>query len=54
MDNVPGDYRAFYAQFRDAMLGVAEAPVSTEQALQLMRLLEAGAESARSGRRITL
>jgi predicted dehydrogenase len=54
VDNVPGDYRAFYAQFRDAMLGVAEAPVSTAQALQLMRLLEAGAESARSGRRMTL
>ena len=54
VDNVPGDYRAFYAAFRDAMLGVGEAPVSTAQALQLMRLLDAGAESARSGRRVTL
>ncbi|WP_353085670.1 oxidoreductase [Stenotrophomonas sp.] len=54
VDNVPGDYRAFYAAFRDAMLGVGEAPVSTAQALQLMRLLEAGAESARSGQRVAL
>ena len=54
VDNVPGDYRAFYAAFRDAMLGVGEAPVSTAQALQLMRLLDAGAESARSGRRVAL
>lgn len=54
VDNVPGDYRAFYAGFRDAMLGVGEAPVTTAQALQLMHLLEAGAESSRSGRRVTL
>lgn len=54
VDNVPGDYRVFYAAFRDAMLGTGEAPVSTQQALQLMRLLDAGRHSADSGQRIDL
>ncbi len=54
VDNAVGDYRRFYAAFRDAMLGEGEAPVSTEEALQLMRLLEAGRESAGSGRRVDL
>jgi predicted dehydrogenase len=54
VDNALGDYRRFYAAFRDAMLGVGDAPVSTEDALQLMRLLEAGRESADSGRRVDL
>jgi len=52
VDNALGDYRMFYAAFRDAVLGGAAPPVSTEQALQLMRLLEAGRESAGSGRRV--
>ncbi len=54
VDNVPGDYRRLYAAFRDAMLGVGAATVSAAEAVQLMRLLEAGAASARSGRRIDL
>ncbi|HDS0924129.1 TPA: oxidoreductase [Stenotrophomonas maltophilia] len=54
VDNAVGDYRRFYAAFRDAILGQGQAPVSTEEALQLMRLLEAGRESADSGRRVDL
>ena len=54
VDNAVGDYRRFYAAFRDALLGEGQAPVSTEEALQLMRLLEAGRESADSGRRVDL
>jgi predicted dehydrogenase len=54
VDNAVGDYRRFYAAFRDAMRGEAEPPVSAEQALQLMRLLEAGRESADTARRVTL
>ncbi len=54
VDNVLGDYRRFYAAFRDAMLGEGEPPVTAEQALQLMRLLEAGRESADTGRRVDL
>jgi predicted dehydrogenase len=54
VDNVPGDYRRLYAAFRDAMQGVGAPTVSAVEALQVMRLLEAGAASARSGRRIEL
>ncbi len=54
VDNALGDYRRLYAAFRDAMLGTGAPTVSAEQALQLMRLLAAGAESARSGRRVEL
>jgi predicted dehydrogenase len=54
VDNALGDYRRLYAAFRDAMLGTGAPTVSAEQALQLMRLLAAGTESARSGRRVAL
>ena len=54
VDNALGDYRRLYAAFRDAMLGTGAPTVSAEQALQLMRLLAAGTESARSGRRVEL
>jgi len=54
VDNAVGDYRRFYAAFRDAMRGEGEPPVTAEQALQLMRLLEAGRESADNGRRVDL
>jgi len=53
-DGVAGDYRAFYAAMRDAILGDGEAPVTTQQALDVMRLLEAGAASAVEGRAIGL
>lgn len=54
VDNALGDYRRLYTAFRDAMLGTGAPTVSAEQALQLMRLLAAGTESARSGRRVEL
>lgn len=54
VDNLPGDYRQFYAQFRDAILDQGPPPVSTEQALQVMRLLDAGRKSAQRGQRIAL
>lgn len=54
VDNVPGDYRQCYAAFRDAVHGVGEAPVTPEQALQVMRLLEAGQRSSERGQRIVL
>ncbi|WP_314404893.1 oxidoreductase [Stenotrophomonas rhizophila] len=54
VDNALGDYRRLYAAFRDAMQGSGAPTVSTTEALQLMRLLEAGTESARSGRRVDL
>lgn len=54
VDNLPGDYRRLYAQFAAAMHGEGEPTVSAQQALQLMRLLEAGMQSAREGRRVVL
>ena len=54
VDNVAGDYRRLYAAFRDAMHGLAAPSVSTREALQLMRLLDAGQRSARIGQRIAL
>ena len=42
-----GDYRDFYAQIRDAILGKAKPPVTTDQALQLMYTLELCEESSR-------
>jgi scyllo-inositol 2-dehydrogenase (NADP+) len=42
-----GDYRDFYAQVRDAILGNAKPPVTSEEALQLMYTLELCLESSR-------
>ena len=42
-----GDYRDFYAQVRDAILGKAKPPVTFEEALQLMYGLELCVESSR-------
>jgi len=42
-----GDYRDFYAQVRDAILGNARAPVTAEEALGLMYALELCVESSR-------
>ena len=42
-----GDYRDFYAQVRDAILGNAKPPVTREEALRLMYALELCVESSR-------
>jgi scyllo-inositol 2-dehydrogenase (NADP+) len=44
---IPGDYRKFYANVRDAILGHAELAVTPQQALNVMRALELAAESSR-------
>lgn len=49
-----GDYRAFYAAMRDAIHGIAPPPVTTGQALDVMRVLEAGVASARDVRPVAL
>jgi predicted dehydrogenase len=43
---VPGDYRLFYANVRDAILGVAPMDVTHEQMLNVMRALELAQESS--------
>jgi predicted dehydrogenase len=46
------DYRDYYANVRDAILGKAELAVKPEYALQVMRVLEMAQESSREGRTI--
>jgi predicted dehydrogenase len=48
----PGDYRQYYANVRDAILGKTELAVTPEYALRVMRALELASESNR--RRCTI
>ena len=43
----PGDYRRYYQNIRDAMLGEAALAVTPQQALRVMRALELAIESSR-------
>ena len=47
-----GDYRSFYANVRDALLGKSELDVKPEQAWRTTRLIELARESSAQGRRI--
>jgi predicted dehydrogenase len=46
VESLRGDYRAYYRGIRDTLLGVAPLPVTAGEALTVMELLEAAAESA--------
>lgn len=46
----PGDYRGFYASVRDAILGNAALPVSSEDGYRVIRLLELARQSSAEGR----
>lgn len=47
-----GDYRAYYAGFRDAVLGRGPNPVPAEEAVMVMAVLELANESAAAGREL--
>jgi predicted dehydrogenase len=47
-----GDYRAFYENVRDVLLGKAELEVKPEQAWRTTRLIELARESSGQGRRL--
>ena len=47
---LPGDYRKYYANIRQAILGVASPAVTPGPALQVMRALELARESSHQGR----
>ena len=49
-----GDYRAYYAALRDAVLGVGANPVTPQEALATMRVLEAGKRSTAERREIAM
>ena len=48
----PGDYPAYYAGVRDAILGRGPNPVPPEEAVAVMAVLELALESARQGREL--
>lgn len=49
-----GAYPEYYRQVRDAILGLGPNPVPAEQAIRVMRLLEAGRQSSHERREIVL
>ncbi|WP_163560061.1 oxidoreductase [Halomonas sp. NO4] len=51
---VPGDYLAYYAGIVDALAGQGPPPVTADEALAVMTLLEAGLDSYRQARWIRL
>jgi predicted dehydrogenase len=46
----PGDYRGFYANVRDAILGTAPLAVTPEDGYRTIRLLELARESSTAAR----
>lgn len=46
----PGDYRGFYANVRDAILGKAELAVTPEDGYRVIKLLEMARKSSKEGR----
>jgi predicted dehydrogenase len=46
----PGDYPAYYAALRDAIVGGGEPPVTAAQACSVMAVIEAGERSSAEGR----
>ena len=48
----PSDYRSYYANIRDVLLGTAELAVTLRHALNVMRVLEVARES--NARRCTI
>jgi predicted dehydrogenase len=50
---LPGDYRLFYANVRDALLGKSPIDITHEQMLDVMRALELAVESSRTGRTLS-
>ncbi len=52
LQTVEGDYRIFYKNIADAILGGTELKVTLDQAISVLKLIEAAHASARDGRKI--
>jgi scyllo-inositol 2-dehydrogenase (NADP+) len=50
----PGDYRAFYANVRDAILGTAPLAIPSEDGFHIIRLLELAVQSSKEQRTIAV
>ncbi|ADU69069.1 oxidoreductase [Pantoea sp. At-9b] len=51
---LPGNYPAYYAAVRDAIAGTAANPVTAEEAIQVMELIELGLQSAEKRQTLSL
>ncbi len=54
IETEPGDYRNFYANVRDAILGRAELAVPSAAGFNVVKLLELARVSSKEGRSIHL
>ena len=54
VDGKPGDYRQFYVGLRDALTDGSPPPVLIDQALQVMRVIDAGHRSSAERREVDL
>lgn len=54
VEALPGNYRAYYDAIAESLLHGAPPPVSVEQAMDVIRLLEAGLDSYRQARWVRL
>ncbi|HEY5970665.1 MAG TPA: oxidoreductase [Pseudoxanthomonas sp.] len=52
VESIPGDYRLYYMALHDAILHGGPAPVTPQEALQVMSMLEQGLESSATRREI--
>ncbi|PHM38817.1 oxidoreductase [Xenorhabdus innexi] len=52
--NLPGNYGAYYAAVRDAILAGKPNPVTAEEAILVMKLIEAGEKSAKEQRTVVI
>lgn len=52
VEGIPGNWREYYVQVRDAITGVGRNPVTPAEAVAVMRLIEMGVESDRTRREV--
>ncbi|WP_340622372.1 oxidoreductase [Xenorhabdus siamensis] len=52
--NLPGNYSAYYAAIRDAILMGKPNPVTADEAILIMKLIEAGEKSAKEQRTVVI
>ena len=54
VETIPGDYRGFYSNVRDAVLGKGSLAVTAEDAQHTLRLIELARESSRTGEQLAV
>jgi len=54
IERIPGDYGRYYDLVRTAILNKGPNPVTGEEAVRVMKVLEAGLKSAKEGKKVFL